>query len=80
MRKYNKSMELEKLICNNCGKELKVTEGILREGCFSIDYPWGYFSSMDGMKHRFDLCEECYQKMTAQFLIAPEESETTEIL
>lgn len=80
MRKYNKCMELETLICNKCGKELTVTEGIVREGCFSVEYPWGYFSSMDGMKHRFDLCEACYQTITAQFLFAPEESEITEIL
>lgn len=80
MRKYRTNMELEELVCNSCGKQLQVRDGFATEGCFSIDYPWGYFSSMDGTMHHFDLCEECYRRITEQFLIPPTKTETTEIL
>ena len=35
MRKYTKSGELLRAVCNCCGKELKVENGILKEGIFS---------------------------------------------
>ena len=42
MRAYKekefKELELSKVYCNQCGKELLVEEGILKEGCFSVDY------------------------------------------
>ena len=36
--------ELKKIVCNCCGKELTVKDGIVREGVFSADCSWGYFS------------------------------------
>ena len=43
MRKYRekelKETELNQVFCNQCGKELLVEDGILKEGCFSVDYP-----------------------------------------
>lgn len=62
----------KKVICNQCQKELKSEKGYLKEGCFSIDYSFGYFSEKDGMKHKFDLCEACYDKIVAQFQIPVE--------
>lgn len=44
MRKYTKSGELLRAVCNCCGKELKVENGILKEGIFSAENIWGYFS------------------------------------
>lgn len=73
MQKYGK------VICNQCGKKLKSNGRFLTEGCFSADYTFGYFSRKDGMRHRFDLCEVCYDRMTAQFVIPVEEDEETEL-
>lgn len=34
----------------------------------------------DGECHSFDLCEPCYDKMTAAFVLKPEIKEETELL
>ena len=79
MRQYQlkETKEIKKIICNKCGKrllvangtviEIPVTDGYPREGVFSADYEWGYFSGKDGEKHSFDLCEECYDRLLASF-------------
>ena len=36
--------ETEAIICNRCGKEIVVRNGEPREGVFSADCEWGYFS------------------------------------
>lgn len=74
------SGQLARVICNQCGKELKLEDGYLKEGCFTADVVFGYFSKKDGTRHRFDLCEECYDKMVGQFQIPVEESEALELL
>lgn len=66
--------------CNGCGRELKVEEGVLKEGCFEGRQCFGYFSSMDGERHSFDLCEDCYRKLLQQFAIPVEKEEITELL
>ena len=65
MRKYldETNRELASVICNYCGKELLVENGILKEGCLKVDASFGYFSRKDGQNHKFDLCEDCYEKM-----------------
>lgn len=82
MKKYSTKdrQELLEVICNGCGRSLRVEGGILREGCCGVDMAFGYFSSRDGMRHRFDLCEECYTKIIAKFKVPVEESEETELL
>ena len=55
MRKYQESGKLETVICNGCGKKLVVERGILREGGFSVNYPWDYFSEKDGVNPIFYL-------------------------
>lgn len=74
MRRYQlkETKELKKIICNKCGKEIPVIDGFAAEGVFSVDYEWGYFSDKDGEKHRFDLCEACYDKLVASFLFPAE--------
>ena len=80
MRKYNKSTgELEAAVCNCCGKSLMVEKGIVKEGICSVDVDWGYFSEKDTMSHHFDLCEHCYDGLTAKFKIPVEEEEATEV-
>lgn len=70
----------KKVICNRCGKELKSEHGYLKEGCFHVDYAFGYFSNKDGVRQRFDLCEDCYDVLVADFLIPVEEVNDRELL
>lgn len=69
MRRYQvkETKEVKTIICNQCGKEIPVTNGCPKEGVFSVDYAWGYFSTKDGEKHHFDLCEDCYDRLLGSF-------------
>lgn len=60
---------VNKIICNQCGKEISVSNGIVKQGVFSVDYNWGYFSDKDGEHHRLDLCETCYDAWVRGFKI-----------
>lgn len=53
---------------------------MIREGYFSADVTFGYFSNKDGMRHRWDLCEYCYDALTRSFQIPAQESEETELV
>ena len=79
MRKYQESGKLETVICNGCGKKLVVERGILREGGFSVNYPWDYFSEKDGTSQTADICESCFEQWMSQFRIPPQTVERTEI-
>ena len=82
MRKFNDGQDrkLVEVVCNKCGKKLKVENGHLKEYCFSADAVFGYFSRKDGMTQHFDLCEDCYDELTAQFTVPVEEKEELELL
>ena len=80
MREYDEQNQLIKMKCNTCTKEIKLEEQIIKEGCFSVDHSWGYFSSRDGIRHQFDLCEECYDKLVKGFSIPVTETENTEMI
>ena len=80
MKEYNEQNQLVKIKCNICTKEIKLEQEIIKEGCFSVDYSWGYFSSRDGMRHQFDLCEACYDKLVKEFTIPVMELENTEMI
>ena len=71
--------KLEAAVCNCCGKSMKIQNGMLLEGICSVDTTWGYFSGKDLEKHEFDLCEECYDRITLSFAVPPEISEDTEV-
>ncbi len=58
-----------KIICNQCGKEILVSNDIVRAGTFSVEYKWGYFSDKDGEAHGIDLCEECYDTWVQGFKV-----------
>ena len=75
-----KETEVEKVFCNQCGKELLVEDGILKEGCFSVDYTFDYFSNKDGYIYSFDLCEACYDQMISKFKHPVQIAETKEFL
>lgn len=74
MRQYEikEIKEISRIVCNKCGKEIPVTKGSAKQGVFSVDYEWGYFSEKDGEKHSFDLCESCYDKMLTSFCMPAE--------
>ena len=82
MRKYTKieDNQLLEVRCNQCGKVLKVENGMLKEGCFHGENIFGYFSTKDGSRHSFDLCEACYDSFVSEFKIPVEESEANEYL
>ncbi|HIW80151.1 MAG TPA: hypothetical protein H9742_01260 [Candidatus Acetatifactor stercoripullorum] len=82
MRRYEKEQgdQLVQVICNRCGKELRLENGYLKEGCLNVDYVFGYFSEKDGLRHRFDLCEECYDEMIRHFRIPVQISQERELL
>lgn len=69
----------EKIICNKCGKELEVKNGIVREGFFHGEIYWGYFSRKDGEKHSFDLCEDCYDELAGSFAVEVTVEDETEL-
>lgn len=71
MRTYleAKEAELISVICNCCGRELSVKNGILEEEGIEVRHTFGYFSENDGQTEEFDLCEECYRKITGKFRV-----------
>lgn len=77
MRKY-KNEKLIKVICNHCGQELSIKNGILIKGACTIKIDWDYFSNKDGERHQFDLCEACYDDFVKSFQVPLEIMEHTE--
>ncbi|MDD7147010.1 MAG: hypothetical protein SOY45_02755 [Lachnospiraceae bacterium] len=82
MRKYEKQerQQLTEVICNCCGRNLKVRAGIVEEECVRIEAAFGFFSQKDGEIHRFDLCEACYDRIVAGFRVPVEKEDKTELL
>ncbi len=73
MRQYStilkETKEIEKIICNKCGKEIPVKKGVPQEDFLEVEKRWGYFSEKDNRVDRFDLCEECYDEFVKGFQI-----------
>ena len=80
MKKYSEKNELIEARCNKCGKVLRVENGVLKEGTFSTEVCFGYFSTKDGQKHEVDLCEECYDAWVRDFAVPVRVWEQTELL
>ena len=84
MREYKEKeqqeLQLAKAFCNQCQKELLVEDGILKEGCFSVDYEFDYFSNKDGYIYSFDLCEKCFDAWVKGFQSPVRITETKEFL
>lgn len=80
MEKYMEENMDNKVVCNCCGKKIPVCGEILQEDVLSVDKDWGYFSGKDGKKHRWCMCEACYDKMTGGFVIPVEEIDRTEMI
>lgn len=71
---------LEKIICNNCGREIQEKNGISREDYLYIRKEWGYFSEKDGKIHEFILCEKCYDDIIGDFQKPIKITEVTEFM
>ena len=72
--------EERKLCCNQCGKEIQTTQGIAREDFVMVKKNWGYFSKKAGRQDEFCLCEACYDRLIAGFLVPVTEKEMTELV
>lgn len=81
MRMYTgtESKCLQEIVCNKCGRSIKVENGIVKEGYFSANPSFGYFSRKDGTGHSFDVCEMCYDDWVSSFAIPVEKIEETEL-
>ncbi|MBQ9765796.1 MAG: hypothetical protein IJW18_06335 [Lachnospiraceae bacterium] len=75
-----KQDNIKKIVCNKCGRELELENGIAREDYCTVNKLWGYFSQRDGQRHRFELCEQCYEELIAGFLIPVENIEEKELI
>lgn len=62
-------MPKKMISCNKCGKNIKYTEGVLKEDFFEATKDWGYFSNKDLETHKFNLCEKCYDNLVKEFVI-----------
>lgn len=73
MRQYKiqlaETREVEKIICNKCGKEIAVYKGVPAEDVLEVEKRWGYFSEKDNRVDQFDLCEACYDELIESFKI-----------
>lgn len=77
--KEKEKRTLEKVVCNCCGRTLSMTGNQLAEGALHVCKDWGFFSTKDLVHHEFDLCEPCYDKMVAGFLVPVTEREVLEV-
>lgn len=77
MRQYcteqRQTKELEKIICNKCGKEIPVVRGVPGEDVLEVEKRWSYHSRKDNRVDRFDLCEDCYDELVSEFQIQIED-------
>ena len=79
MKKFENHI-LKEVFCNKCGKQIKVENGMIREGCFEVKQTFGYFSHKDGETQIWDLCEDCYDEFVRSFQIPVTSKEETELI
>lgn len=65
----------DEIFCNKCGKKIGTKEDVTRQEMLHVEKVWGYFSSKDGEKHSFDVCENCYDEWMKEFVIPVEITE-----
>lgn len=60
--------------CNVCGEAIvaDVDETQDKQDYLHIEKQWGYFSNgKDCITHKADICEDCWDRIRAQFVIPP---------
>ena len=70
----------KRIICNCCGKEIPVEQGIAKADYLHVKKEWGYFSGKDGRIQEFTLCENCYDDIVSRFQIPVESADVTELV
>ena len=81
MRKYEENTgKILAVTCNQCGKNIEVRENMILEEVFNGNHVCGYFSKRDGIRDKFDLCEDCYEKFLKSFLIPVDSEEESELV
>ena len=80
MRIFDKEHKLIKIVCNQCGGEVRADGDIVKKEFLSVRKEWGYFSKRDLEVHEFAICESCYEKMIDQFVIPVKKTEKIEVL
>ena len=73
-------MQNKMIYCNKCGNLICLEETVEKVDYIKIEKNWGYFSNKDGISHRINICEKCYDELVESFCIPPEERENTELL
>ncbi len=68
------------IYCNACGRKLKIKKGLPLEDAFYVRKDWGYFSKKDLETDVFVMCEDCYDKLTASFVIPVKRMDKTEAM
>ena len=67
--------QVDEILCNCCGKPIKKNvlgiehKFIELDDTLHVEQAWGYFSNHDGDIHRFDICQDCYDKSIKTFKI-----------
>ena len=73
MRQYDvqikETKDLQKIICNKCGKEIIISKGVPQEDYLEVEKRWVYQSNKDNQVDCFDLCEDCYDDFVKGFKI-----------
>ncbi len=81
MDKVKRKIRINKEVyCNVCGKRIIMEQGIMKEDVFEAAKEWGYFSKYDLEVHKFNICEECYDKLISTFKIPIEVVRKKEVL
>lgn len=62
------------IYCNVCGRKLKTDNHGYYEDFVHVEKHWGYTSGKDGTKESVDICEQCWDKFTADFAIKVKEN------
>ena len=68
------------VVCNVCGRSLKMEKGILVEEAFEATKEWGFFSDRDLEVHKFTICEMCYDRIISEFKVPIKVSKKNEVL
>lgn len=64
--------------CQCCGETIKKIDKRNYPDYLSIDKTWGYFSNKDLERHRFIICERCYDRWTSSFVLPIDKEEVLE--
>lgn len=63
---------IKDVICNKCGRSCRVEDRVSSGFvCVEIRVHWGFFSHKDLASHQSHICEGCYDKLVAGFVIPP---------